>query len=394
MLHSNMDSHNSMSMVQVAASNALADGLGRLVAVAIVGGLFAAVCFILRPHGLHVVLCTVGLICSLVSTQLLMKELGSPPFNLDFPGWVTVLHFGTVWLVCVVYWMVKGEPRKSLPSSMGSMYRYVTFILPIALSLPLSVVFNNTALLYLGAGLNSIVATLSPVTTAALANLAGRKIAKFAWVGVYTACIGAGVIAWSKLGHGKQSNSVACGLLFSMASVLLRSIKVVLQDKLLSPAAYAAKGGEKQALLEPPTPVEPMHVWALQGLPCVAVSVLYAAFTEDFFAFTRALEAGTSLMILATCASACVLNLLGMFVIKQIGGASMQILGKLNTIMIVAFSLAFMHERLQGNVILGTCLICTGVGIFEFAEKAERESEAAKLKGPILPCHAAEGGKC
>jgi drug/metabolite transporter (DMT)-like permease len=379
----------SISLVQVVASSKFTEGVGKLIALVIVGALFSAVCFILRPHGPIATLCTVGLICSLVSTQLLMKELASPPFSFDYPGWVTVLHFATVWLVCVVYWLVKGESHKALPSSMGSLSRYTNFILPIALSLPLSVVFNNTALIYLGAGLNSIVATLSPVTTAALANIMGRKVAKFAWVGVCMACLGAGVIAWGKLSHGQASGAVACGLLFSLASVLLRSIKVVLQDNLMNPSAYARKGSEKQPLKQA-MPVDPMHVWALQGLPCVVISVIYAAFTENFFAFATALEAGTSLLVLATCVSACVLNLLGMFVIKQIGGASMQILGKLNTIMVVAFSVAFLRERLQPKVILGTCLICVGVGIFEYAEHKERERESREARAPILPAHAAK----
>ncbi|CAK0789314.1 unnamed protein product [Prorocentrum cordatum] len=195
-------------------------------------------------------------------------------------------------VVCVVYWLVKGESHKALPSSMGSASRYTTFILP-SWGLPLSVVFNNTALIYLGAGLNSIVATLSPVTTAALANLMGRKVAKFAWVGVGMACVGAGVIAWGKLGHGHAGGAVAFGLLFSLASVLLRSIKVVLQDNLLNPTAYAREGSEKQPL-QAAMPVDPMHVWALQGLPCVVISVIYAVATEDFFAFARALHVGTS----------------------------------------------------------------------------------------------------
>mmetsp|Transcript_105607 Transcript_105607/g.275772 ORF Transcript_105607/g.275772 Transcript_105607/m.275772 type:complete len:399 (-) Transcript_105607:86-1282(-) len=381
----------SISLLQVAASSKFTEGVGKLIAVVIVGSLFSAVCFILRPHGPTATFCTVGLICSLVSTQLLMKELSSAPFSFNYPGWVTVLHFATVWLVCVVYWLVKGESHKALPSSMGSASRYTTFILPIALSLPLSVVFNNTALIYLGAGLNSIVATLSPVTTAALANLMGRKVAKFAWVGVGMACVGAGVIAWGKLGHGHAGGAVAFGLLFSLASVLLRSIKVVLQDNLLNPTAYAREGSEKQPL-QAAMPVDPMHVWALQGLPCVVISVIYAVATEDFFAFARALHVGTSLLVLATCVSACALNLLGMFVIKQIGGASMQILGKLNTIMVVAFSVAFLQERLQPKVIIGTCLICVGVGVFEFAEHQERMLEKAKARGPLLPAH--KGVKC
>merc|ERR1719414_215363 len=170
---------------------------------------------------------------------------------------------------------------------------------------------------------------------------------------------------------------VTCGLLFSITAVMLRSIKVVLQDKLLTPSAYSAETGEKQALVKPQIPVEPMHVWALQGLPCIAVSVVYALVTEETSSCVGSLTFGTASLILGTCISAAVLNILGMFIIKQLGGASMQIVGKLNTIMIVAFSVAFLRERLQGKVIVGTCLICCGVAVFEYAEKVERDGAMA-----------------
>ena len=45
-------------------------------------------------------------------------------------------------------------------------------------------------MLYVGAGVNAVVATLAPVTTAALSHLLGRHISMISWAGVGVACSG------------------------------------------------------------------------------------------------------------------------------------------------------------------------------------------------------------
>merc|ERR1712086_501521 len=88
----------------------------------------------------------------------------------------------------------------------------------------------------------------------------------------------------------------------------------------------------------PTTALTPMHVWALQGPPCLVVSLLYAASVESVPAAIARLTWPVVLMILCTCVTATCLNLMAMFMIKAAGGNSMQIIGMLNVVLIVAIS--------------------------------------------------------
>jgi len=165
------------------------------------------------------------------------------------------------------------------------------------------------------------------------------------------------------------------GLALLLLSVFFRGLKAVMQQKLMT--------GETKEKFDPVT----LMAWTC--LCAFMVVILYSALTEGaapWVAIANTSDVfGLILALLGSCVIACTLNISALFVIKQLGGASMQIIGKLNTIMIVAFSVTFLHERLQGKVIMGTCLICTGVAIFEFAEKVEKDRIAAKQSGPILP---------
>jgi drug/metabolite transporter (DMT)-like permease len=342
--------------------------------------LYVALCYSVRVHGRAVQISTCVFVTSLVSTQLLVKELSSQKFGFNFPAWLASAHFLTVWLCCCAYWGWLGDWSKLLPGSIGSSKRYRKFVVPIAASLPLSVIFNNTALVYLGAGLVAIVSTLSPLTTALLSRLMGRTIASKAWLGVLTAFTGAMMIAWGKLGGHFATADVVAGLIFGLGAVVFRSVKVVLQDMLLTPAAYGA--AEKKSLVTngDEEPIGPMHVWSLQCPPAILVSVVYAGCTENVVELWARLSPAVVAMVLLSCASAAALNILGMYTIKSLGGSSMQIVGKLNVIVVVAFSVAFLQETIQGKVMLGTCLVLAGVAIFEYFQHGEKAAPQATVE--------------
>ena len=249
---------------------------------------------------------------------------------------------------------------------MGSVRRYVKFVLPIALSLPLSIALNNTSLLYMGAGLAGIIGTMAPIITAVLTHCLGRRINKTGWIGVSVATFGATCIGAGELkDQAGQMNSVALGLVFCTASVFLRAAKAVLQDQLLEPTAYESEAeGQVDLDLEgqakrpsprrepPGSPVSlpsalsPMHVWALQAPPCTAWAVVYALLTESPNQAVANTTPQVARMILLTCITATFLNVLGMTTMKQLGASSMQIIGKLNTIILLAFSMGFWGERM------------------------------------------------
>jgi small neutral amino acid transporter SnatA (MarC family) len=150
-------------------------------------------------------------------------------------------------------------------------------------------------------------------------------------------------------------------------------VKAVLQDQLLEPAAYRGKGKEgkdlehgehgeqgeqweqgeeeveeKEKLRErsPAQALSPMHVWALQAPPCTGLALAYALLTESPAQAAAELTPQVGHMVFLTCVTATILNILGMTTMKHLGASSMQIIGKLNTIILLAFSMGFYGERL------------------------------------------------
>jgi len=352
----------------------------------VIAGIFATIWKILASRGRRAQVLACAFVASLVLTQLGMKQLSAPPFLFRFPACVTVLHFLTVWAVCGCYWTAMGTPEKCLPRSMGSLRRYLTAIIPIACSLPLSVIFNNQAMIYVGAGVNAVIGTLAPVATALLSRLLGRSFARASWVGVAVACAGALVITSGEVrqvsahqaspdsgGPAQDPALMGYGFLLSFTSVFCRSIKAVLQDRLLKPRSY---GGEQVASQEQadadekgPAALEPMHVWVLQAPPCALVAALCAlGSAERPGQALRQLTPGVAGMIACTCASSVLLNLSGMMTVRELGASSTQIVGKLNIVITVALAVAFLGESLPAEVLAGSCVVLVGVGIFERGE--------------------------
>jgi len=345
--------------------------LAILTACGVMGGIFV----ILRDRPVQVRLAACGFVTSLVSTQLLMKGLCSPPFAFRFPATVTTLHFLCVWFTSMCFWWWNANLRMCLPGSIGPAKRYAQFVLPIALSLPMSVAFNNKALLFMGAGLNGVFGTIAPVSTAVLQHLCGRRIPRRGWLGIVVAFLGATLIGVGELqgltprGESAPEASALLGFVFAGSAVVLRSAKVILQDQLVEPSAYARTC----------MPVSPMHAWAVQGLPCIAVSGLYAISSETLSDAYQSLSWTVAVPLLASCVSAVFLNFLGMFTIQQLGASSMTIVGKLNTIILVAFSAAFLGESLYPAVMVGAMVVLSGIALFE------RETGRAREKASRLP---------
>jgi drug/metabolite transporter (DMT)-like permease len=323
-----------------------------------------------------------------------MKKLCSEPFDYKFPACITVLHFATVWLVSVAYWVWSGDLSKCLPSSLGSMGLYAKRILPIAACLSLSIVLNNLALFYIGAGLNAIISAVTPVSTALLTWCFGNRLSMMSWAGVACVFTGSCVIDSSLLLGGGPLKSATIGLLLSLSAVFLRSCKVVIQDLLMNPDHYAQADAQrlpsevdKKVLRVGPPALEPMHLWALQGPPCIFFACCCACYYESPALAWSSVTPQSGALVLCTCLSALVVNLLGMQFIKDSGANLMQIIGKLNCLVTLACSVAFMGEVLSSQMIAGASVVMVGIAIFEHGLRIKPSSDIKvplKLWGKIL----------
>ena len=129
------------------------------------------------------------------------------------------------------------------------------------------------------------------------------------WGGIWLAFSGALVIA---AGEVKSIQSQAApqrtliGILFALASVGTRSLKIVVMDFLLAPMEYAS---ELTPLTE--VPLSPMQLYSLQAPWCVLTAFLYAVCTDSFQMAFLELTSQSALLIFLTCLSAVSLNFLG-----------------------------------------------------------------------------------
>jgi len=349
---------------------------GQVLAVAIAVVIFGSILFILRKRG-YLVSCTACLyVASLVAIALSMRELTRAPLGYRFPAFVTVLHYASTWTAVALYWCFMKEPHRCWPASVGSWARYFSKVIPIALALPISIALNNKALVYIGAGLAAIVGTLSPVCTAVLSRLFGRRLSLVSWFGVFVAFAGAccaGCMELQMILHRESRDSAHSktrGLVFALAALGMRSIRVVLQDSMMSPFAYLRTGtGSKAESKEPVGPVEVplsgLHLLAAQSPLVVAVSLAFAFITENLKVACVSITVPVLRMLVVTCVIATLLNFLAICLLKEIGPTSMQIVGKLNSVVTTAVSLAFFGESLPVGVLVGSAIVLTGVAIFE-----------------------------
>mmetsp|Transcript_90383 Transcript_90383/g.264463 ORF Transcript_90383/g.264463 Transcript_90383/m.264463 type:complete len:376 (-) Transcript_90383:125-1252(-) len=337
--------------------------------------IFGSIWAILRPRGPRVCAMACLYVASLVAIALVMRALTRPPLLYRFPGCITLLHYLCTWLVCILYWLARGEPQRLSPTSVGTVRRYLARMVPIALALPISIALNNKALVYIGAGLAAIVGTLSPVCTAILSRFFGRRLSTISWFGVMVAFGGAFWAGWTELRviiHKESqfnTQNMSQGLAFALGALAMRSVRVVMQDSLLSPLAYAVSRMEKA---EPA--ISGLHLLAAQSPLVVVVALCFALLTERFADAIRTITAPIAVLLAVTCAIAVLLNVLGACVLKELGSTSMQIIGKLNSIVTTAVSMAFFSERLPMPVLFGSGVVLLGVAIFEIGEHSAPSS--------------------
>eukprot|EP00928_Gymnodinium_smaydae_P019823 TRINITY_DN17633_c0_g1_i1.p1 TRINITY_DN17633_c0_g1~~TRINITY_DN17633_c0_g1_i1.p1 ORF type:complete len:373 (-),score=72.48 TRINITY_DN17633_c0_g1_i1:180-1298(-) len=343
----------------------------QIAALVFTGLIFVAISVALKDRGSRAAISACSFVASLVTTQLAMSVI-EKTYHFQYPALLSTLHFSVTSAFTYLFLMRTGETSKWFPNSISTQ-RYLKTVVPVAISTPISVIFNNTAMAYAGAGLCAIIGTLAPVMTAILASVCGRKLSPLSWCGVFMAFLGGVVIGTKEIGSVEGGGGVAIGVIYAFLSLFGRCGKAVIMDYMIAPKAYASDGPKEE-------PLSAMHTLALCINAAAVISFLYALWTENLFDAMGRMTPSLFVMIALSALSACALNALGVTVLKELGASAQQIVGKLNTICIAAISVAFMGEHLPPMVVFGTALVLSGVVIFERGEhSASKEREMKKL---------------
>jgi len=268
-----------------------------------------------------------------------------------------------------------GARSSKLQASSFEWWRwYAEHFIPLALTTYLSIALNNCSLVYLGAGLSSLLGLATPVITAAVAALFGLEVAPIAWLGIAVAVAGDTGIAREGLklsiGVGRPTAEVTWGLLLSLMSLITRGVKTVFADRLLNPY----DGDERQRL-------QPMEVLFLLSPPLAVLGLLGTFLSDGAAPWLELLGLSTwswGMLILSTVA-ATYLNTAAVYIIKMLGAPASQIASKLNILVTAVLSCALFGERLTFAYAVGTVFILAGAGIFEKAQHTLKAKEAALL---------------
>lgn len=326
--------------------------------------LFAAIALAYRSKGSQGLAMLLSYISSVIIVQLVVKEL---LHHFPYPSFICAVHLQAT----TAYATVAGYracSSKLRPTDLDWLKWYAERFAVLAAATYASIVLNNCSLMYLEAGLSSMLGLATPVVTAWVATIFGLQLAPMAWFGIAVAVAGDAGIAMEgmklSIGVGKHSGTVMWGLLLSFMAMLARGLKSVFADRLVNPY----DGDERQSM-------QPLEVMFLLS-PLLAVLGLLGTFLQDGTApWLELVDLSAwawGLLILSTMA-ATYLNTSAVYLVKMLGAPASQIASKLNILVTAVLSCALFGERLTFAYALGTVLVLAGAWIFEKAQHMMKE---------------------
>lgn len=349
----------------------------------------------------------------LVVTQLtvhwVLRDLGFP-----FSSFLTFLQFAVLATASSAAAALQGGWRLLAASTVGGhsvelpvlSLRFANFylrrVLPVVLTIAGSVALNNASLNIIDPGFNAVLGQLTPAVTAVLAfSLCGTRYSPAGWFAVALAVIGgccallggmqaAGAVSLTARG---ESSRHWVGVGFSLASMLLRSLKTVVLERSLRGGVGEGKRGDGAAAAAASLELPALHPWqmlVMQTPGTALVLLLVASVDPDGLRGPLRVLANTDgerawLMyvgVLANVVAAGCLSCVGMLVLQRLGATAMQIVGKTNTFVVMAFSAAYGGETLAAGEIIGAALVLLSAYLFSaFGHAHAPEGTAARPAG-------------
>lgn len=309
------------------------------------------------------IMCYLFALCFIkISVRHLFEE-----YKFEFPTFLTALHFLTSGLLCCVLLMCAPTFSANRRHAVPSWSCMLCKILPMSLVFASSIAAGNAALVYASTSFVEMMSSSTPVCTVVVALVFNQPFHKRLMLPVLLVCAGlalcvSGAIQFSLM-----------GLVFSLLATLLRSVKAVLQQVLMT--------GEKAAF-------EPVELLAWLTIPSVLVMLSWSLVTEGSAPYARISEAcsesGSYHLLLSiglTCINACILNVFATFIVKDLGAVGAQLTGQLKGVLTVLGGMAILHETVYVQQAAGYILVSLGILWYTNMDAGlkaqEKESHAA-----------------
>lgn len=362
---------------------------------------------------------------ALVATQMSVTLVFKLDAGFNSPCFLTACQLLLQVFVSHVWVMVKsaydadGDLQKksggrgllSLVAEVG-LFEWIRSFGLLAIIMTGALLAQNAAIMFIGLGLSSILSALTPLLTAFFSSAFGSPFPSRAWMGLAIVSIGA-VVALSGLDLKNADGRKKSGVFLALLALVCRALKTTLQDLFMTrslsslwqsvPGKSAvseqatADGTVRRAVSEQAQEVQrtfsPEEVFALQSPLMFAICVIASAALEGYSPWLAVFRSPVSriqvlLWIGITISSvvSCVFGWTALSVVKLLGAAAAQIVGKLNIVITAILAITLLHEHVGNEELLGGAFLVLGAYVFE-KEVSGAKKPPSVTKGAMPPTY-------
>jgi len=268
-----------------------------------------------------------------------------------FPLTITVVHMLFSWVMCGVYlFLIKKQEVVQL-----SLQRQIRTILPLAAAFAISVAGGNLSLKYIYPSFNQMLGSVSPLITVTIAvAFQHKRYNRWTWVSMPIIC--GGLLLCS----AKEVNFHALGALFATGATIMRSVKSIVQGKLLT----SAEPLDSVSLLYYMAP------WAALLLELAALGMEGTApirlLATAFSSPEGAVTGGSRVLALLVVggAVACLLNIANFLVTFYTSAVTLQVLGNVKNCLAIIISVWIFNNPLLPLQAIGVVICLSGVWLY------------------------------
>ncbi|CAK8985143.1 Probable sugar phosphate/phosphate translocator At4g32390 [Durusdinium trenchii] len=288
----------------------------------------ALILIAISPIAYHEGVSAFVLLVSYLSAVTLVKVFVKQSIDLGypFPNTITAMHMLAVCIVTLIF------ERPSMDEALK--------VLPISVLNGLSLLTNNSAFLYGGVAFVSMIAANVPFMTFSLELLKGKRSLNFASAfSVGLVCAGSVCCV-----QGEVNVSLAAFVLATV-SALLRAARGVWQHELVSVS------------------LSPLRLVFWNGFWSGCITLVILGPNRNGILNGPAMSSictNAQIGLLSSIVAAVCLNITQWYAMKAVGALMASIIGNLNLILVIALSIAWLHEQVTPWQFLGVLLLATG----------------------------------
>jgi len=332
---------------------------------------FATIVFAFSTQDFYVA-CRILLYLLSLSTMKITVKLVFLTFKFRYAMFLCSAHFSVCSLIGLGLMLCR-QWRGGKPLYVPTAHQFKYLVIPIAIGAATSIVASNIALAFCSVALSEIVSSTSPIISVAVILLMGKPFDKRLLMPAFVVVAGVTVSV-----HGKLLGFSILGVALTFLGNVARAGKSVLQEQ--------AMISEARDTFDPLT----MLTWTF--VPSALAMWIWSLTVEGISPFSHLMHGperlGIILALLLSCVNATFLNFAGIWVVKDIGAVSMQLISLLSKGISLLGAVLLFHDEMTLAQTVGFVVALGGVWAFSHMQacfKKEQLSSPPSLEAKCSP---------